>query len=149
MNQTIEKSDIEANEPLITRIFSKPTVEEIITALIEVSEEEPENKEWALETLASMEVACPLSLKVTLKAIQNAKDFSVDQALHQDFLLANHFIEGDNFLPAIEAKLINKTAPIWKPANLEDVSKEMVAQYFISNGEVNLNLPPREFGVDQ
>lgn len=149
MNQTIEKSDIEANEPLITRIFSKPTVEEIITALIEVSEEEPENKEWALETLASMEAACPLSLKVTLKAIQNAKDFSVDQALEQDYDLAKHFIEGENFLPAIEAKLINKTAPTWNPPSLKKVSDEMVDQYFVSKGEETLNLPPREFGVDQ
>ncbi len=149
MNQTIEKSDIEAKEPLITRVFSKPTIEEIMAALIEVSEEEPENKNWALEALANLEAACPISLKVTLKAIQNAKSFSVDQALEQDFTLAKHFIEKDNFLPAIEAKLINKKSPTWTPATLEEVSDEMVGQYFIDMGEEKLNLPPREFGVDQ
>jgi len=149
MNQTIKPSIIEANEPLITRVFSKPTVEEIMTALIEVSEEEPDNKEWALQTLEDMKEACPLSLKVTLKAIQKSKGLTVDETLRQDLTLAKHFIEGENFLPAIEAKLINKTKPIWKPATLEEVSNDMVEQYFIETYEEKLNLPAREFGVDQ
>ncbi|GAA6212375.1 enoyl-CoA hydratase/isomerase family protein [Hyphomicrobiales bacterium 4NK60-0047b] len=154
MNQVIkakdrEISDIEAKEPLITRVFSKPTIEEIMTALIEVSEDEPENKEWALLALGNMKEACPLSLKVTLKAIQKSKGMGVDHTLRQDLTLANHFIEGENFLPAIEAKLINKTTPVWQPATLEEVSEEMVEQYFIETHEEKLNLPPREFGVDQ
>lgn len=96
-----------------------------------------------------MKEACPLSLKITLKAIQKSKGMGVDQTLRQDLTLANHFIEGENFLPAIEAKLINKTTPVWQPATLEEVSEEMVEQYFIETHEEKLNLPPREFGVDQ
>jgi enoyl-CoA hydratase len=148
MNQTIEQSDIEKLEPVITRVFSKNTVEEIVGGLIEVSEDEPENKDWALKALQDIKEACPLSLKVTLKAIQKAKSLGVDGALRQDFILAKHFIEGENFLPAIEAKLIHKSAPTWSPVKLEDVSVEMVEQYFTDPTEETLNLPSRELGVD-
>ena len=148
MNQTIEQSEIEKLEPLITRVFSKNTLEEIISALIEVSEDEPEHKAWALKALDDLKSACPMSLKITLKAIQKAKDLGVDGALRQDFLLANHCLEGENFLPAIEAKLINKTEPTWKPATLEEISDEMVDGFFKDNSQEKLNLPNRELGID-
>ena len=148
MNQTIEQSDIEKLEPLITRVFSKNTVEEIVSGLIEVSEDEPENKDWALQALKDIREACPLSLKVTLKAIQKAQSLGVDGALRQDFILAKHFIEGENFLPAIEAKLINKAEPTWVPAKLEDVSDQQVEQSFKDPSAETLNLPSRELGID-
>lgn len=149
MKQTPSPSEIEAIEPVITQVFSKNTIEEIFAELEQVVENQPEYKEWATATLVKMKEACPLSLKVTLKAIQQSKDFTVDQAFVQDFTLAYHFIEDGDFLSAVEAKLIHKTEPTWQPANIEEVTTEMVDRFFIDLNEDKLNLPSREFGVDK
>lgn len=146
LNQPAGESKLAAMEPVISRVFSNGTVEAIIKALEEVA---PEHEQWASGVLEDLGAASPTSLKVTLEAILRAKSFQLEHALAQDFTLIHHFLNGHDFLHAIKARMIDKTAPAWQPASLEEVTNDTVARYFTDPGSEKLDLPPRELGVDK
>ncbi len=145
----IEKSEIKSRQALITSVFSKPTIEEIIKELEQLTSGDEKQAEWAKSVLKDLSDASPISLKITLKAIERAKSMELHQVLEQDYNLAHHILDDPDFLGAVEAKLVNKTAPVWQPAELSDVSETITNRYFQIISEDKLNLPPRELGVDQ
>lgn len=146
MNQQPGQSNIASMEPVITGIFGKPTIEEIIQALKNL---EGEHKEWATSVLAELTTYSPTSLKVTLEAIRRAKTMLFEETLQQDFQLVSHFLKNGDFKSAIKARMIDKTEPAWQPANLAEVTNEILSGYFNNISVKNLDLTPRELGVDK
>ncbi len=146
LHQSPQASDLQVMEPVITKVFSLPTVEEIVEGLKSI---EAEHQVWAQEVLADLDQASPLSLKVTLEAIKRAKSLSLDQTLEQDYVVAQHFINDSDFIPTIKAKFIDKTSPTFTPNTLEQISDEMVANFFRPTDAPKLHLPARELGLDK
>ncbi len=145
-NQSIEKSEVAQKAALIEQIFSHPTIETILEAL---KAQDDEHESWAKEVIADLQSAAPISLKVTLEAMKRAKNLKLEEALEQDYILAQHFLSANDFIGSIKARLFEKTTPVWMPATLEEVSESMVAGYFDENESEKLALPPRELGVDK
>lgn len=145
-NQAPEQSTLEAMEPVISGIFGKPTIEDIIQALKNL---EGEHKEWASSVLSELTSYSPTSLKVTLEAIRRAKTMQFEEALQQDYQLASHFLQNNDFKTAIKARLIDKTEPVWQPDNLSALSDDLVSAYFTNISDKKLDLPSRELGVDK
>ncbi len=112
------KSEIEA-------CFSKATVEEIFHAL------EKQNNEWCQQTLTTLKLKSPTSLKVTLRALQEGEKSSFKDCMRTEYRLTSRFIEGYDFFEGIRAAIIDKDQkPQWKPASLKEVSSDEITKYF-------------------
>ncbi len=146
LHQPPQASDLQVMEPVITKVFSQGTMEEIVESLKSI---DTEYQVWAQEVLVELDQASPLSLKVTLEAIKRAKSLSFDQTLEQDYVVAQHFLNDSDFIPTIKAKFIDKTSPTFTPHTLEQVSDEMVASFFSPTDAPKLHLPARELGLDK
>ncbi|KAI1935101.1 3-hydroxyisobutyryl-CoA hydrolase [Ophidiomyces ophidiicola] len=123
----------------IDRCFSKPSVESIIEAL----EEETENKEWAQKTIKTLNVRSPTALKVTLRQLRVGRKWSIGETFQREEKIAARFMEHPDFVEGVTARLINRppTEPRWTPATLAEVTDEHVDDFFrIPQGERRLPL---------
>lgn len=119
---------------VIERCFAADCVEEIVGLLRE------EGGEFAEETLRLMEGACPVSLKVSLESVRRGEKMSLLQCLDSEFRLSMRLARNENLREGIRAAVIERRSKaVWKPAELEEVSREQVLAYFAPVEE--------EFGV--
>ena len=116
----------------IDRIFSMNSVLAIVNAL------EATDSDWARETLVTLRQRSPLMLHVVFDQIRRARSMGLSDNLrmergmvHQCFHLrpgaASETVEG------IRALAVDKDhRPCWNPAQVEDVTADMVAPFFSS-----------------
>jgi enoyl-CoA hydratase len=126
-------SDLAAHAGKVDRAFGFDSVEAIRNALAAMS------GEWAQKTLDELDRRSPLSLKLTLEAIRNARTLpSLEAALNVEYRLSTRLFEHGEFIEGVRALLIDKDKrPKWNPLRLEEVSPEMVEAFFAP-------LPPGE-----
>merc|ERR1712137_1478886 len=96
----------------IEKCFSQPTVDKIMKALAN------EATAWSLAQLEKMKKKSPLSLAVTLEALQDVDrhNMSIDQVSQQDYRLTNRFLKSNDFLTGVETLIVeNFFAPFEDP----------------------------------
>jgi len=109
----------------IDRCFAGVTVEGIIAAL------EDEGGAWAEEALEALRVASPTSLKITVEELRRGAKLDFDASMSMEFRLSQACLARHDSYEGIRAALIDKdNAPNWQPADLADVSAELVAAHF-------------------
>jgi enoyl-CoA hydratase len=75
----------------------------------------------------------PMSLKITLRAMQEGSDLNFDECMRQEFRLVSRFLQGHDFAEGIRAVIIDKDqTPHWEPPTLASVTNEQVEKYFAS-----------------
>jgi enoyl-CoA hydratase len=127
--------------PAIARCFGAESVEAIVARL---QAERGAERVWAEGVLRDLEQRSPTSLKVTHRAVQQARELNLSATLQQDYRLACRFMEGHDFYEGVRAALIDRDhTPRWHPAHLADVSESMVAAYFAPLGADELHLTTR------
>ena len=110
---------------IIEKCFAKKTMEDIIHAL------EKEKETWCHDIATDLKNKSPTSLKVTLRALQEAEKMDFDECMQTEFRLTCHFLESKEFFEGIRAAIIDKDrAPKWHPAKLTDVSTPYVKKFF-------------------
>lgn len=113
---------------LVDQIFVLPTVEEIFKAL------EKEGSGWSLNTLKTLRKMSPTGLKLTLKAIKEARTKTVKEVLQTDYRLATAALKGavsKDFYEGVRALLVDKDKnPKWNPSSLKEITDEMVEKCF-------------------
>jgi enoyl-CoA hydratase len=130
--------------PAIDRIFSAPSVEEVLARL---DAEEGEFETWAQETAAELRRKSPTSLKIALAQMKRGKSLSLAESLKLEFRLASHLIEKHDFREGIDARIAGKgRTPKWQPARLEDVGDEEIERLFATPVENELELDERRPG---
>lgn len=113
------------NVEIIDKCFAKDSVIEIINAL------QAMNNEWSQQCAAHLNTRSPQSLIVTHKALNMAKDMSLDEALAMEFSLTLNVIQTHDFNEGVRAALVDKDRnPLWSPASLHDVTEEHINQLF-------------------
>ena len=119
------ESTVWERRDVIEDCFSKKTVEKIMADL------EKNTDSWCQEIATVMKTKSPTSLKVTLRALQEANELDFNEAIQNEFRLTNHFLEEHDFFEGVRAVLIDKDqSPHWKPAKLADVTQSVVENYF-------------------
>jgi len=119
------KGDCSIN-PLIDDCFSHSSVELIRESLQKV------NESWSTEVDKMLAQKSPLSLKVTLAQLQQAKGLTLAQCLRMDYDMVSHFMQAHDFYEGVRALLIDKDKkPQWEPACLGFVTENMVLDYFV------------------
>lgn len=132
-------SELAQRAGLIGRAFAFDTVEQIRSELTAIS------GDWAEKTLAELAEKSPLSLKLTLAAIRNARRLdSLEAALNVEYRLCVRLFEHGEFIEGVRALIVDKDRqPKWKPPRVEDVSAELVTQWLSPLSEADeLGLRP-------
>jgi enoyl-CoA hydratase len=124
---TVPAARIEANLPLIAKLFAPDTLEEVIAAL------EADGSDWALTELATLRSKSPLSCKVSLRLLrEGAERKSFAEEMRAEYALAARVVQTHDFVEGVRALLIDKdNAPSWQPAVPEAVLDDMVDQLFV------------------
>jgi enoyl-CoA hydratase len=109
--------------------FAHDTVEEIVAAL-------KAGSSWAREQADVLADKAPLSMKVTLRELREARGkatFVEEMAI--EYRLACRIISTPDFQEGVRAVLVDKdNAPRWNPARLEEVTEAMVDALFAPLG---------------
>ncbi|RID62270.1 hypothetical protein BRARA_E01356 [Brassica rapa] len=134
---------------VIDKCFSRRTVEEIISALEREAIQKPD--EWISATLRALKKASPASLKISLRSIREGRFQEVGQCLIREYRMVCHVLKGElskDLVEGVRAVVIDKDRkPKWEPQRLEQVTDNMVDQYFKrmdeEEGWEDLKLPPR------
>jgi enoyl-CoA hydratase len=130
---TVPPARIEANLPLIAKLFAPDTLEDVLAAL------EADGSDWAQTELATLGSKSPLSCKVSLRLLRDgASRESFAEEMRAEYALASRVVRTHDFVEGVRALLIDKdNAPDWRPPVAEAVLDEMVEQLFVP-------LPPGE-----
>ncbi|CAN6826929.1 unnamed protein product [Brassica oleracea] len=133
---------------VIDKCFSRRTVEEIISALEREAIQEPD--EWISATLRALKKASPASLKISLRSIREGRFQEVGECLIREYRMVCHVLKGElskDLVEGCRAVVIDKDRKPKKPRRLEQVTDNMVDQYFKrmdeEEGWEDLKLPPR------
>jgi enoyl-CoA hydratase len=132
-------SELAQRASAIAGTFARETVEEIRDALAAL------NNEWAAKTLAELAGKSPLSLKLTLAAIRNARTLgSIENALNVEYRLCTRLFEHGEFIEGVRALLVDKDrSPKWRPPTIEESADVAAADWLapLPEGE-ELGLKP-------
>ena len=125
-----------ARQPPIDRAFAHDTVEQILAAL------RSEGSEFALATAREIGAKSPTSLKLTLRALREARGFaSLQDGLRLEYRVVCRLLGGHDFYEGIRAAVIDKDRrPSWSPSRLDGVAPAALDQYFASLGTHELRL---------
>ncbi|KAG2327514.1 hypothetical protein Bca52824_010242 [Brassica carinata] len=135
---------------VIDRCISRRTVEDIISTLEREAIQEPD--EWILATIRALKKASPASLKITLRSVNKRRTVSgVGQCLIREYRMVCHVMKGELSKDLVEVLsaflIVYLRSETWEPRRLEQVTDNMVDQYFKrmdeEEGWKDLKLPPR------
>lgn len=136
---------------VIDKCFSRPTVEDIASALEKEVTTRDANRagdEWLASTIQSLKKASPMSLKICLRSIREGRVQAMDECLVREYRIACHVMRGQiskDFREGCRAILWDKDQkPKWKPSSLDLITEHMVDQCFSRlDGDEELKLPQR------
>jgi enoyl-CoA hydratase len=92
---SVLKKDIDA-------VFALTSVRDIVAALASSP------ATWAREAYASMNKACPLSLELTFRSIQEAETKTLRECLISDFRIAQRLMKRNDYFEGVRARIIDK-----------------------------------------
>ncbi|BFG22387.1 hypothetical protein CerSpe_086610 [Prunus speciosa] len=136
---------------VIDKCFSRPTVEDILSALekeVTTTDANKAGDEWLASTIRSLKNASPMSLKICLRSIREGRVQAMDECLAREYRISCHVMRGQiskDFREGCRAILWDKDKkPKWKPSSLELITEHMVDHYFSRlDGDEELKLPQR------
>lgn len=114
----------------IDRCFTAASVPEIIAAL------ETEGTDWANETLKVLRSVSPSALFWTFEIMRRGAEYSLSDALSEEFGLARRAAMHPDFHEGVRAALVDKDrSPKWNPPRIEDVDPGVIMRMF-DDGDV-------------
>jgi 3-hydroxyisobutyryl-CoA hydrolase len=105
----------------IDRCFRHDSVDQILRAL-EKEKESGATQQWAEETLATLHKRSPTAVHVALRQMRIGAKWSIRNTFLREHAMAAKFMASHDFTEGVTALLIDKRAPAWQPASLEDIS---------------------------
>ena len=133
-------SELQAQRELIDRCFGADSVTAMMAALAQ------ETDPFAHKALAAMRQRSPLMLCVTHELLVRGASLDVAECLRLERALVRRTFEHGEILEGVRALVIDKdNAPQWNPPALDDVSPQMVADFFAPVWPAHAH-PLRHFG---
>lgn len=120
----------------IDRAFAHDAVEAILDAL------RRDGSGFARQALGQIEAKSPTSLKLTLRALREARGLATLQdCLRLEYRLMCRILPGHDFREGVRAAVIDKDrAPKWRPAGLGEVSPKVLDAHFAPLGPDELRV---------
>lgn len=127
-------SELATHQPDVDRIFSAPSLPEILDRL------RAEGSDWARRSLEAIEKGSPLSALMILCGIRGAT--SMETALRNEYRFVSRVLEHGDFLEGIRAIVIDKDRkPVWRHAGIAEVPPDLFAlmQSMAEGGDIDLD----------
>jgi len=130
----------------IDSAFRHDRVEKIIEDLEALStHKDVAIAKWANNTLDTLRMRSPTSVKVALKAIRAGRQMSLSECLDMELKIATAFCTGasPDFVVGVQAVLVDKIRdrPQWSPTSLNEVTDEIVSRFFSPDSSYLKNAP--------
>lgn len=117
---------IEANLPLIDRLFASDDYEAILEAL------SADSSDWASAELTTLTAKSPQACKVSLRTLYDGalmQDFADE--LRQEYAVATRVVQRHDFVEGVRALLVDKdNRPSWQPPTPQGVTDHMIDTIF-------------------
>lgn len=120
---------------VIRECFKVDSVEAILGRLMKVSESTSKHAQWAQATLKSIQVASPLSVKLSMEALK--RHGSPDVSLRHAFMIEYRMSQRamlpqpySDFCEGVRAVLVDKDKPKWSHSSVEQVTAAELEPYF-------------------
>ncbi|KAK6101183.1 2-enoyl-CoA Hydratase C-terminal region family protein [Brugia pahangi] len=121
----IPKFGLEKRLAQINYLFSGSTVESVFKKL------RNNNDDFGNKLFNILSTKSPTSLKVTFRQLQIGLKMQFPEVFTMEYRLSQRFMKSHDFHEGCRAILINKDQkPLWKPASIEEVTDEMMDEYF-------------------
>ena len=122
------------NSVIINQTFQADHVEDIIAKLEKAQQAGDADSEFATQTLETLSKMSPTSLKITLEGLnRGSKLNSIEDDLQMEYRMARKCAmkPHSDFFEGVRALLVDKDQnPKWNPTRLEDVTPEIIEEYF-------------------
>lgn len=116
---------LEPHADLIKTCFTADSVLEIISRL------QSHDSDFATKLVATLRRMSPRSLVITHKLLAGAPALSYEECFRTEFRAAHQVVRSGEFTEGVRALLVDKdNSPKWSPGTLEEVTQEMLAEYF-------------------
>lgn len=110
----------------INEAFALDSSDEVLKALDTMRDDS-----WAAGQRAAIERACPLSIRVTHRAMKLGEKMDMTEALQMEYALTRKFVEDSIFIEGVRAQIIDKDRnPVWPHSSIKDVSRSDVDAMF-------------------
>ena len=117
---------IEANLPLIDRLFASDDYEDVLAAL------EADGSDWARTELETLRGKSPQACKVSLRLLYDGarvQDFAHE--MKQEYAVATRVVQRHDFVEGVRALLVDKdNSPRWEPSTPEGVTQHLIDTIF-------------------
>jgi enoyl-CoA hydratase len=117
---------IEANLPVIDRLFASDDYEEILAAL------EADGSGWARAEIETLRGKSPQACKVSLRLLYDGarvQDFAHE--MKQEYAVATRVVQRHDFVEGVRALLVDKdNRPRWEPPTPEGVTQHLIDTIF-------------------
>jgi enoyl-CoA hydratase len=108
----------------INQAFAASSVEEILANL-------QRGSEWARNVAQELASKSPTSLKLTLKALREARKLNFNDCMRMEYRLTLRVLRGHDLYEGVRAALIDRDQqPRWDPPTLAEVSDAAIESYF-------------------
>ena len=115
--------------PAIEQHFAHDSVAAIRQSL--AAEIRPEFRDWAAETLKTLDCRSPLSLSVTLEMLRRGRELPLADCFAMELHLDRQWFDGGDIIEGVRALIVDKDKnPRWNPPTLNEVTPERVAAFF-------------------
>lgn len=124
------EAPLAARRALIDRAFAHDTVEAILDAL------RRDGSEFARATAEQIAAKSPTSLKLTLRALREARGLgTLRDCLRMEYRLMCRILPGHDFREGVRAAVVDKDRdPKWRPTDLGAVSPDVLDRHFAPLG---------------
>ncbi len=115
--------------PAIEQHFAHDSVAAIRQSL--ATETRPDFRDWAAETLKTMDSRSPLSMSVTLEMLRRGRTLSLADCFAMELHLDRQWFDEGDIIEGVRALIVDKDKnPRWNPPTLDEVTPERAAAFF-------------------
>lgn len=125
----LPEASFKALEPAIEQHFSHASIPAIRDSL--AAEQRPEYRDWATETLKTIDSRSPLAVSVTLEMLRRGRELSLAECFAMELHLDRQWFEHGDIIEGVRALIVDKDKnPRWNPPTLAEVTPQRIAAFF-------------------
>lgn len=115
--------------PAIEEHFGHADIPAIRASL--AAEQRPEYRDWAVETLKTLDSRSPLAVSVTLELLRRGRELSLAECFALELHLDRQWFEHGDIIEGVRALIVDKDRnPRWNPPTLAEVTPQRIAAFF-------------------
>lgn len=129
VTRELPEASFKVLEPAIEQHFSHASIPAIRESL--AAEQRPEYRNWAVETLNTIDSRSPLAVSVTLEMLRRGRELPLAECFAMELHLDRQWFDHGDIIEGVRALIVDKDKnPRWNPPTLAEVTPQRIAAFF-------------------